>query len=202
MEEKIPGSSFTSVLDLMVIFTVVAVFGAKAFSAPLPAMKAARADACQADWQEILYSATFNWPLATTGKTAPLRLEIGTLKSSAPVKKAKKRTRPTMFARIVTPGSNRCEALCQVKSLEKTGPLEPVSLDLACRGAHLASLTSPATIFWSGAPAGSLASDAAPVQFPTVRFGTWLGGYQLAFLRVEYDAYSQARRSAKRVARQ
>jgi hypothetical protein len=74
-----------------------------------------------------------------------------------------------------------CQAVCRSKRMEKNGPL-PVAMDLECRSASLGSLSSTATLLWGRGRSMS--------KMPTLRFGTWLHGFEQVPLKVEVDQFS------------
>jgi hypothetical protein len=88
---------------------------------------------------------------------------------------------PMVQARIADE-NGQCVAMCLAQNMERQGPREPVSLELACRGVGLESLNTPVTILWANA--------AAAQELPALRLGSWLKGYETASLSVDLDQYS------------
>ena len=67
--------------------------------------------------------------------------------------------------------SQTCEATCQIKEVDTA------SVELACRSTAFAPLTTPATVFIAAHKSGQ----------STLRFGTWIQGYQQASLRIDLN---------------
>jgi hypothetical protein len=81
----------------------------------------------------------------------------------------------------------QCQAICEVTNYERDHANDsianPLSLELNCRGIGLAPLSASATLFWP---------EALGQKTPTLRFGTWLTGYQKAPLKVRFDAFTKS----------
>lgn len=125
---------------------------------------------------DILYHASFDWKDSITQKTK--KLEIIVTKNAKPGFWDSK-----VGARIMN--GEQVEATCradnlEVVSSESGAPKVATSMDLTCHSTSLGALGAPATVFFQ---AGS--------QTPVLRFGSWLQGYEQAYLRVEKDRSAQ-----------
>lgn len=154
-------------------------------SAALP-FSAAAADSCAPRMEQVLYKADFAWN-ALTGvegasaqqqKGRKMKIIIGVLKGTR-LAGAK-----APFAQIWSDGA--CQATCKLKSLEKEGQLQPISMDMECQGVGFSPLAMNASVLWGGTTSRFQAEKA------TIRFGTWLQGYQLAELNVQVDRYKNS----------
>jgi len=84
-----------------------------------------------------------------------------------------------------------CQALCRTQSFERDAHLNPVQLEMECVAPGPVPLNAPATLIWSKRPNG----------VPTLRFGTWLGGYTHSRLEVLRDTYSQPQLTPRKLAK-
>lgn len=137
------------------------------------AVSATQAAPCPARPSQVLYSADFRQPSHDPNhvdrNSPPLRLSIARLPGSA---------KPVAW--IHSPKTGACQATCQITAFERDRADRPVSLELSCEGVALNSLKSPATLLWA---------EHSAFTFPTLRFGTWLHGYQHARLQVSLDRF-------------
>jgi hypothetical protein len=125
---------------------------------------AAPPSGCDTPLKSVRYAAHFEWPQAGPGEKNSLQLLIGSRESS--------KTGETV-AQIWS--GNQCQLSCL------STQLDPTALELKCRSAQLGMLTTSATVLWN--------RDAKPGHEATLRFGTWLEGYEQAPLRVEIDHF-------------
>ena len=126
-------------------------------------------ESCGSKLGHVEYKAAFDW-MGTSVVPKTMQLRIGAIEG-----------RPEMLVAQIVDGSE-CQAVCQIKAIERSNLMAPVSMDLDCRGNKLNPLAAPATLFWA---------YGEELQ-PTIRFGTWLNGYQEASLRVEMDGYAES----------
>ncbi len=124
---------------------------------------------CPMPMSKVSYSASFQWIQPGTGKPQSHKLVVGAQGSSG-----------ELSAQIWT--GNQCEAICQPQSFDQDGPMSPIAMQMNCRGARLGSFTTTATLLWGRGQTMS--------RTPTLRFGTWLNGYEQAPLLVEVDQFS------------
>ncbi len=151
---------------------------------------AAAADSCASKMDQVLYQASFSWnqldsvegATVQQKKGSKMKVVVGTLVagSRAPM------------AQIWSDGS--CQAVCKLKSLEKEGVLQPIALEMDCQGVGFSPLAMNASLLWGGT------SSRFQAEKPTIRFGTWLQGYQQAELEVQVDLYSTPGRVDRRLA--
>lgn len=127
----------------------------------------ALASTCGSKLEHVEYKADFDW-MGSSVVPKAMQLRIGSLEGRPNEK----------VAQIATGGE--CQAVCRIEAFEKSNLQMPVSMDLDCRGNRLNPLAAPATLFFA---------RGEELQ-PTIRFGTWLNGYQEAALRVDVDRYS------------
>jgi hypothetical protein len=132
----------------------------------------ARAAECGTKFERLLYVADFRAPLdepvVAAADAADLSLRVGT--------DAQGQTRALISGRR----DGTCRATCRVKGLERDARNRPISLDMECRDAGLRALRVPATLIWA---------EGSALAWPSLRFGSWLQGYQHARLRVTLDRY-------------
>lgn len=129
--------------------------------------------ACSTQLKEVLYSAQFDWE-----GTTPMQIRIGT------------RSQPQGDIWAVISGPRGCQAICRMKEFVKNSVESPIALSMSCQGAGFGVLTTPATVLWTS----------YDFPKPTLRFGSWVNGYQSVALRVEFDRYSAPKNSARTVA--
>jgi hypothetical protein len=122
---------------------------------------------------KIYYSAIFH----TQGNPTPWRLVI-MHENRLPVFNTKKPSKKRLFAQIETAGTPWVN--CDLQHLEKDKRGKPLALEMSCKNIELESFTTTATVLWNHAGKSA-----------TLRFGTWLQGYQQMPLTVETDGYSR-----------
>lgn len=125
---------------------------------------------CENTPQEILYSATFK-DQATERK---MRIVLST---KDPIQNPK-----NWIAQIWD--ESLCQATCEVKSTEPETPFSPLALHMNCHSSGIRAFSAPVTVLWP--ERGNL----RPQNAPTLRFGSWLTGYESAPLLVEKDRLS------------
>lgn len=150
------------------LFLAVAAFVELAFAAH------SFAASCPTSLETVSYSANFSFPKSDR----KLSIRVGTTKSWD--------SQEYFIAQIAS--GNDCQAVCRVKNIARDELTQsPIAMDLDCQGVGFRELTTPATLLWKS----TLASDS------TIRFGTWLGGYEQAALDVKFDKYSATRNLAQ-----
>jgi hypothetical protein len=137
----------------------------------------ADASVCGTRFKTLTYSAAFSWENAATHVAKPMRILVGTSTLAPDPARSEK---PQLTAQIWS--GKECMAVCEAKSFEKEGPFSPVSLEMTCKSAELGAVALPTTLLWGRGHSLS--------KLPTLRFGTWLHGYEQAALEVELDRYS------------
>ncbi len=152
-----------------------ALFGGALLLASLP-RAAGASDLCSGEMEQVLFAAKFR-------SGTSMRIKIGTLKHA-------KNPRP--LAQIWT--REGCEAVCELRALEREGTLKPIALAMECQGVRFSPLMMQASVLWGGNTGRHLAEK------PTLRFGTWLEGYTLSELEVEIDRYTTGDKVDRRVA--
>lgn len=147
-------------------------------AAPRPVSDAT--GSCSVSLKQTLYTATFRWK-GQGIKARGMRLSIGTATDAG----GRQRTIAQISSR-----AGACYAVCGVRSVEKQGTLSPSSMQLDCKANDFGALSTPATLTWTdfNGPA------------PSIRFGTWLSGYQRSALKVELDSYSQLTAKPRKLA--
>lgn len=128
---------------------------------------------------EVLYHARFDWKDSMTSITK--NLDIVVTKTAKPGFWDSK-----ISARIMNHGT--CEAICRADNLEVVSnepgmPSVATSMDLTCHSSSLGALGAPATVFFQSGQNGT--------QTPVLRFGSWLQGYEQAYLKVQTDQSSK-----------
>jgi hypothetical protein len=129
----------------------------------------------------LQFAGTFDWKNAHTGKSEKLKFVIGTPEHSE---------KGTSVAQIWA--GKQCQASCSsvdlgaasgAKAFAKDELSLPISLDLQCRGEELGALSARVAVLWGH---GSRSET-------TLRFGSWVDGYEQAALKVEVDHFNAPR---------
>jgi hypothetical protein len=166
-----------------------------AIAALLPLRASAVTDAntllagrCGAKLAHLTYAARFELK-GSSKRAEKMRVVIGVPSSPAvPVgRMALALPQPEYVAQIW--GNGSCQAVCTLKRFEKHEESgRPLSMALQCQGARSEWLGTPATVQWT--------SESS--THPTIRFGSWLTGYEEAELLVSVDRYSRPSLRARR----
>ncbi len=134
---------------------------------------------CSIQLKEVLYSAQFDWSAQLNqGVSTPMQIQIGT------------QSHPQGDAWAVITGPRGCQAICRMKEFVKNSVESPIALSMSCQGEGFGVLTTPATLLWTS----------YDFPKPTLRFGSWVNGYQSVALRVEFDRYSLPKTRTRTVA--
>jgi hypothetical protein len=123
--------------------------------------------ACTVPMSQIQYSASFDWQ----GKA--LKLRVGTI-----VNQQGNTQRVATISDSVS-----CQAVCTAKPLEKTDELSPAALDLSCWSSQMDVMNSAVSVLWPNSERGTTQN--------LLRFGTWVGGYKEAALKVDFDHFAE-----------
>ena len=172
LEAHLAAQGPSPLTALMVIAGTIVGFillwGSNAAAATIPPQAQA---GCGVAFKNVYYSAVFRSMNAATSQKERMHLIIGESASKP------------MIAQIYS--STGCQATCEPKHFEKDGPSVPVALQMECKSTQLGAFTTTATVLWG--------RGRSMHRFPTLRFGTWLNGYEHASLDVERDHYSNPR---------
>jgi hypothetical protein len=174
MEESNQGLWVDVSLTISSAFLLALTLGTTAYASPQPANSG---DTCSMSLKTLQFAGTFDWKNAHTGKTEKLRFMIGTPEKGA--------AKGTSVAQIWS--GKHCQASCSsIDIVGRPGALEmdeasiPISLDLQCRGEALGALAARVAVLWS--------HGSQPTT--TLRFGSWVDGYEQAALKVEVDRFN------------
>ena len=152
------------------VFTVLTLLGV--FSS-----HSSRAESC-ATLGEPLFSAVFRIPDKIQNKSQDKYHLIIADPISARKPSPGKKSRNLPTAKI-THDTRGCVAQCEFKTMSPVLEGQKMGLELVCYSPHGLPLSSPATLFWAQG-----ADDSG-----SLRFGTWLTGYQQLPLQVEIDRF-------------
>jgi hypothetical protein len=153
-----------------------------AFAAPA----AIPGDTCSMRLKSLQFAGTFDWKNTRTGKVEKLRFVIGTPAQGAGGTPAQGAA-TTSVAQIWS--GKQCQASCSSVDFGKSTPpgalqtdelSMPISLDMQCRGEELGALAARVAVLWNHGSKGAT----------TLRFGSWVDGYEQAALKIEVDHFS------------
>lgn len=138
-------------------------------------------DSCSMKLKTLQFAGTFDWKNTKNGRLEKLRFVIGSPEHGE---------KGTSVAQIWA--GKQCQASCSsvdlgaapgTQALEKDELSLPISLDLQCRGEELGALSARVAVLWGH---GSKSET-------TLRFGSWVDGYEQAALKVEVDHFNAPR---------
>lgn len=117
--------------------------------------------------QKVYYSALFH----TSTSSTPWKLVI-----------YKKHSKKRLFAQISADGASLAE--CELRGFERNQLGQPLTLEMGCKNTQLESFTTTATLLW----------DHKSRTSASLRFGTWLQGYEQVPLTVQMDRFTKLKR--------